>query len=368
MNQDFVAAMRRAYSAARASQTADATAIVRRALAEALPAAPDGVLPKPAMPNRRQRRSLAETIATLRAGGPAASRDRGAPAQPAEPPMPAGARFERATFANAAGSRPYRLYVPASAGDRPRGLVVMLHGCRQNATDFAIGTRMNAQAERHRLLVLYPEQTSTDNGMGCWQWFDPANQRSGRGEPAIIAGMTGAVAGDRGIAAGRTFVAGLSAGGAMAAILADSYPERFAGCAIHSGLAPGLASDVAGAFAAMRGDAPAATASKPPQIPLILFHGTADSTVLPVNADIIGDWAADAATPIIEREGQAADGTRYRRRQQFDPAGRPSFEDWRIEGGTHAWSGGDPRGSFAAAGGPDASAEMIRFFLDLRSP
>ena len=212
------------------------------------------VRPEPAAEPRghRLRKSLGETVRTLKA--------RKAP-QPGwklpgrrvatEVPVPEGAAFRDLHYSCSAGARRYRLYVPASAGDGLRGLIVMLHGCTQSPEDFAAGTGMNAVAEENRLLLVYPAQTSRDNQMACWNWFRPDDQTRGAGEPAIIAGLTESIRSEFGIPRDRVFVAGLSAGGAMAAIMGETYPDLYAAIGVHSGLAFGSANDVRSAFSAM---------------------------------------------------------------------------------------------------------------------
>ena len=177
----------------------------------------------------------------------------GQPAHVPELPLPDGAQFLDQRYSCAAGARRYRLYVPSTAGEGLQGLIVMLHGCTQNPEDFAAGTGMNALAEEHRLLVVYPAQTGGDNSMSCWNWFRPGDQMRDTGEPAIIAGLTESLRDQYAIPEDRVFVAGLSAGGAMAAIMGETYPELYGAIGVHSGLAYGSANDVMSAFTAMRG-------------------------------------------------------------------------------------------------------------------
>jgi poly(hydroxyalkanoate) depolymerase family esterase len=274
------------------------------------------------------------------------------------PVIPEGAQFLTRSFANAAGSRGYKLYIPAPTGEQPRGLIVMLHGCKQNPDDFATGTRMNALAEAHNLLVAYPEQTGAANASSCGNWFNPGDQARDKGEPSIIAGLTREIIAEFALDDTRIFVAGLSAGGAMAAVMGETYPELYSAMGVHSGLACGSANDVMSAFAAMRGDpAVARGPARHPHIRTIVFHGTADRTVHPSNAERI------LASAGQQHERATAGGRSYSRTLVASNSGG-AHEFWRIEGAGHAWSGGDANGSYADAQGPDASAEMVRFFLE----
>jgi poly(hydroxyalkanoate) depolymerase family esterase len=280
---------------------------------------------------------------------------------PADPLAP-GARFEQRVHGRAAGELRYRLYVPASRGSAPPALVVMLHGCTQSPADFALGTRMNLLAEERGIVVAYPEQSRKANASRCWNWFDSADQRRGSGEPESIAAITRDLVREFGIDPHRVHVAGLSAGGAMAAILGAEYPELFAAVGVHSGLARGAAHDVQSAFAAMRGGADGA-APAAHTVPTIVFHGDADTTVAPVNGEQVMRQARAGA--VLHRQvhaGNSAGGAGWTRIVETNADGVPTLEHWLLHGGGHAWSGGDPRGSFTDPSGPDASREMLRFF------
>ncbi|MDQ3205162.1 MAG: PHB depolymerase family esterase [Pseudomonadota bacterium] len=282
-------------------------------------------------------------------------------------PAPQGARFETRRFSAAAGSRNYRLYVPASYGGGPAPLVVMLHGCTQSAEDFATGTRMNEVAEAHGALVAYPEQPQSANPNRCWNWFNSGDQQRDQGEPSLIAGIAREVIAEFEVAEGRVYVAGLSAGGAGAAVLGTLYPDLFAAVGVHSGLASGAARDAGTAFAAMRQGAPAAALSSragKKVVPTIVFHGDRDRTVSPINgAQVITQARAGTELAATSTRGQATGGVEFTRTVQSDAGGTPVLEHWEIHGAGHAWSGGDPRGSHTVASGPDASREMMRFFL-----
>lgn len=277
------------------------------------------------------------------------------------PVIPEGASFLQRSFSGATGARAYRLYVPRRLVP-PAALVVMLHGCTQDAGDFAIGTGMNALAEEMGFLVAYPNQTRRDNPSSCWNWFNPRDQRRGEGEPAILAGLTREIVAEYGVDPRLVFAAGLSAGGAMAAVLGATYPDLFKAIGVHSGLAYGSANDVVSAFAAMRGDASQRRTDAPPRIRTIVIHGAADSTVHPANAmDIVGALTADRPADIAPAPGRRA-ATRTVLR---DTGGNVMAEHWLIHGAGHAWAGGSPEGSYTDPTGPDASREMLRFFMEV---
>lgn len=283
-------------------------------------------------------------------------------------PVPPGASFAADRFSCAAGSRDYLTYVPASASQGPRGLIVMLHGCTQTHTDFARGTGMNALAEEHRLIVVYPQQSRGDNAQSCWNWFSVGDQRRGRGEPEILAQMALAVADRHAVPRDRMFVAGLSAGAAMAVILGQTHPDVFAAVGAHSGLPYGSAKDVPSAFAAMGGTGASDALRRPDAkpTPTIVFHGSADQTVVPRNGDRIAADAVAAGpdqTVIDHRTGKTGN-RRYRQDITATPEGRILAEHWQIDGLGHAWSGGHQGGTYTDPNGPNASAEMVRFFLD----
>lgn len=277
----------------------------------------------------------------------------------------------------------YKLYLPPGARNRPLPLVVMLHGCTQNPDDFAIGTAVNDCAREQGFAVLYPAQSAEANPQRCWSWFKRDHQSRGSGEPALLASLTTSVVKSARLDAARVYVAGLSAGGAMADILAAAYPDIFAAVAVHSGLPRGAATHVTGAFAAMKNGAPqrAFSATGPASAarnatPAIVFHGDQDQTVSPKNgAQIVaaalaafGGDNAKYGTLIAPRreEGVSAGGRRYARTMHMTTSGDTVVEEWVMHGAGHAWSGGSPKGSYTDMSGPDATRQMLRFFFGHR--
>ena len=283
---------------------------------------------------------------------------------------PAAGKFITGSFSNEAGTRAYKLYIP-SRHSEPRPLIVMLHGCLQTADDFSAGTRMNFVAEESSCFVVYPEQPATANASKCWNWFKQSDQRRGHGEPALIAGITRQVMKDYGIDARRVYIAGLSAGGAAAATMGETYPDLYAAVGVHSGLACGAARDLPSAFAAMRGHGPArghpggVHTRRRQALPTIVFHGDQDTTVHPRNGTEVIARAntGEHSDASVERE-MVSSGRRYTRSIQRDAGGRSVLEQWELHGAGHAWSGGNLAGSFTDPTGPDATNEMLRFFLE----
>jgi poly(hydroxyalkanoate) depolymerase family esterase len=290
------------------------------------------------------------------------------------PAGPAAGEFLSRKIAGPAETLAYKLYVPASynAGSKATvPLLVMLHGCTQSPDDFAAGTRMNALADVHGFLVAYPAQSANANVSRCWNWFRPQDQARGSGEPALICAMIAQVAIDYRVDQARIYVAGLSAGAAMAVVLGRTYPDVFAAVGAHSGLPYGAASDMGSAFAAMRGGAahvPEAVLQATGDVmPTIVFHGDRDHTVAAANGDAIvaqqARVAGAAARPPTSERGVVRGGHRFLRTTYADASGQVVLEDWRVHGAGHAWMGGSADGSYTDPNGPDASAEMVRFFL-----
>lgn len=312
------------------------------------------------------------------------------PIQPTrQPPIgdaEAPGAFETHQINHPAGTRLYKVYVPSRPVQGPMPMLLMLHGCTQSADDFAAGTQMNRLAEAHGFLVVYPEQAAQANPSRCWNWFKSQDQVRDGGEPALIAGIAAAVAARHDADTRRIFVAGLSAGAAMAVILGQTYPDRVAGIGAHSGLPYGSAHDVPSALAAMKGrpgaqgnlqGLPGATPGKAKRavqpVPTIVFHGDRDQTVKQGNGALIARQAADAhgalpgapALKVSTQRGTAPGGRTFSRTVHADASGASRIECWTLHGAGHAWSGGSAKGSYTDGTGPDASAEMVRFFLAL---
>ena len=286
------------------------------------------------------------------------------------------ATFTDGTYAREGKTHHYKLFIPGGATVARRPMVVMLHGCTQNPDDFAIGTDMNNVAGAAGWVLLYPAQPARANHMRCWNWFK-AGPEPGAGEPAWIAALTKRIHDEQRIDPNRTFIAGLSAGAAMAVLTAELYPALFKGVGVHSGLAAHAAANVMEALSVMKHGPRARqkraystdTRESKPIVPRIVFHGDADNIVDPENGEHIIEAAiahAKVAEPgliLNETENQgAAGGMSYTQVIYTGTANRPIAEYWRLHGAGHTWSGGNERGSYANASGPSASAEFLRFF------
>jgi poly(hydroxyalkanoate) depolymerase family esterase len=400
MTMEFAAAMRAAAKLTRAQKLMEATRVIQSALllgrgqGASEPAQEQGVegralekfmiditpvVTRPVIAGAAQRAPatwpVGDVAATLgRSRLPSFGLDALARVRPRKAPqIPDGAQFLNRSYACAAGRRSYKLYIPQrnNAGKRP--LLVMLHGGTQDADDFAAGTRMNDLAEKYGLIVAYPSQSKVANPSLCWNWFKPDDQMRGAGEPSIIAGITNEIAAEYGVDPQRVFVAGLSAGGAMAAVMGATYPEIYAAVGVHSGLRYKSATDVVSAFAAMRGDPgmrgrgqrkSRRAADNGPRIRTIVFHGDADQIVHPSNAEKIIEAQAKMGDSVERAKARPSASRAYTRAVTRDKTGSAVVEQWLIHGSGHAWSGGSADGTYTDPHGPDASREMLRFFLE----
>lgn len=314
-------------------------------------------------------RTLGSLGLAFQAGGAALARPVvRSPVAPWRPrPAPGNGADSGLLKRQAEGGRPYRLHIPEGFDGQALPLVVMLHGCSQTPEDFALGTGMNRAADEAKCFVAYPEQIMAANASRCWNWFNSADQARDQGEPVLIAAITREVMRHYPIDPARVYVAGLSAGGAAAAVMGALYPDLYAAIGVHSGLPFGAAHNATSAFAAMR-DGVAATAPAP-RVPTIIFHGDHDTTVNPRNADsVAAQFAAGVDLARHDSAGQAPGGRSWRKTVLTDAAGQDVLEQWTVLGLGHAWSGGSKAGSYTDPTGPDASREMLRFFLRHRQP
>lgn len=300
--------------------------------------------------------------------------------------------FQQFTYNGSAGSRPYYVYTPANYQPGTAvPLIVMLHGCTQNPTDFAAGTQMNALADQKQFIVVYPQQTSTYNSSSCWNWFLTADQARGSGEPAIIAGITQTVEQTTSqwtIDSSRVYVAGMSAGAAMAVIMGATYPDIFAAIGVHSGLEYQAATDQTSGSMALSQGGPSPTqqgqaaynamGSHARVVPTIVFHGTSDYTVYPLNGDQVvqqwmktdtlasnGTYNASFSSPSSTTNGQVpgSSGRAYTVQTWNGTNGNEVQEYWKVSGMGHAWSGGNSSGSYTDPNGPSATQAMYTFFM-----
>lgn len=376
LRPDTTSGIARATELTRAGKLHEATALIQSLLGatpQSPPAADDVIdgdftridTPAPLTAGARRaaaapRSGLAATLRTIAAGGMQGS---ALPHRRRQPDVPQGAQFLTLTHSGPHGSRDLRLYIPSSHPGGPLPLLVMLHGCTQSPEDFAIGTGMNALAEEFHCLIAYPAQAAGANAQKCWNWFRPEDQTRGTGEAALIAGMVGQILRDHGGDAARVYIAGLSAGGAAAASIADAYPDVFSAAASHSGLPVGAARDIASAFGAMRTGA--SGSDRRSAVPVIVFQGQADTTVHPANGTALvrQTLATLPGLTVKQTKGRVARGRAWRNTSHHASDGRSMVEFWQVEGAGHAWSGGTSQGSYTDPTGPDASAQILRFFL-----
>ena len=346
----------------RAGRLAEATALIQRTLGGK--SAPIGRFTRADVPNEARVR-VVEVSPTV----PEPTILRGTEASPSSQP---GGKFVDGAYSNTAGTRTYKLYIPRNYTGQAVPLVIMLHGCTQNAVDFAAGTRMNMFAEGKTFLVAYPEQVSSANNSKCWNWFQPADQQRGMGEPSLISGITRQIVNSYHVDINRVYVGGMSAGGAMAVIMAVTYPDLYAAVGVHSGLAYRAANDVRSGITAMKRGAGQSVPQLTTVIPLITFHGDHDTIVSSVNADhLLSQWlqatnteqGRSAHSTKVER-GQVVGGRAYTRSIYHNTNGQVIAEKWLVHQAGHAWSGGSSDGSFTDPKGPDASTELLRFFAE----
>ncbi len=363
MSEFFTRGLAAATALTKAGKLKDATALLQRVLRSTQPTAG----PASEQPNVGRLRDITPLDPARATTSPVKIRDLFKKANSATGVMPATGQFAAGSYISGAGSRGYKLYTPTRRRGGARPLVIMLHGCTQSAEDFAAGTRMNLRAEEHECFVLYPEQTVSANAQKCWNWFQSSHQGRDAGEPALIAGMTREIMAKCAIDPGRVYIAGLSAGGAAAAIMAEAYADLYRAVGVHSGLACGAASDMPSAFAAMSGYSKPRNGAQPRAagafVPTIVFHGDSDTTVHPRNGTDVVARAGEFSNLKPTIESGNAGGRSYARTLYRDKRGRTVMEDWVLHGAGHAWSGGSNAGSFTDASGPDASHEMLRFFL-----
>ncbi|WP_133769916.1 extracellular catalytic domain type 1 short-chain-length polyhydroxyalkanoate depolymerase [Enterovirga rhinocerotis] len=298
-----------------------------------------------------------ESLPTL--GGSTGGRRTKAPMQ-----LPDRARFEERSFTGDAGTRAYKLYIPSGYDGGRVPLVVMLHGCTQSPDDFAAGTRMNDLAEEQAFLVVYPGQSATANPQRCWRWFSAEDQKRGRGEPSLIAGITQAVMAEFAVDPTRVYVVGMSAGGAAAAVMGSTYPDLFAAVGVHSGLACGAATDLPSALAAMKTGGVVRPRGGKTIMPTIVFHGERDKTVHAVNGEQVIAQQLGGDLRAVTSRGTSEAGMAFTRTAYVDRSGREWLVHVSLAGAGHAWAGGSPVGSYTDPRGPDASREMLRFFAE----
>ena len=285
-------------------------------------------------------------------------------------------------------SREYLVYVPrAYGGWRRRPLLVLLHGCRQTPEDFAAATRIAALADSNGWLVLLPRQSSKANAWTCWNWFDKATS-AGRGEAAIVVAQIRAVQRAYRVHPRRIFVAGMSAGGCLAAVLGLRHPKLFAGVAAHSAVACGAAS---GPMAAMQvlahgadtaveqigATARDAASRRALPVPLLVVHGGDDHVVSLRNARQLvrqylvfngrldpKEMAPDELPPPDREITQQLSPGRTATTIEYRDGARTLVRMVRVDGLGHAWSGGDATFPYNDPLPPDATALLGAFVAD----
>ena len=349
--------MMKATKLTKSGKLMEATALIQNMLGRIQPVDPAHDAKNVTLSERSDKRPVTTVPTRLLSKHANPKHDRNIPAE----------RFESKTYRSADGQLSYKLFTPSAYKGKKLPLIVMLHGCSQSPDDFASGTDMNTVAEETGFLVAYPAQAASANAMGCWNWFKSSDQQKDSGEPALIAGMVEQIKAEYAINEKMVYVAGMSAGGAMAAILGMTHPELFAAIGVHSGLPCGAATSMMGGLTAMKhggGRVTASVSARP--VPTIVFHGDNDRTVNRVNSDdVIAQFDSKGAFDRSTTEtGRSEGGMDYSRSVYLQEDGSPLFEQWVIHGAGHAWSGGNAKGSFTEPRGPNASRELIRFFFE----
>ena len=287
-------------------------------------------------------------------------------------------------FEHPLGARDWRVYVPASGAGAPRPVLVFLHGCTQDAADIVRGARLERHAEQAGMLLVVPEQPATANPQRCWNWFAPLHQAPVGGEVELLMALLDAVAPAHGGDMARVHIGGMSAGGAMAALVASAHPSRFVSLSVVAGVPVGAASSVADAVAAMRdGPLPGRVTAdvlqrRSPEdarpLPLFLMHGARDAVVAPANADAFeAQWRAWLQARGVDRPQRSEtrddlNGSVVVTRTERDAAGRPWLMSVRLAEVGHAWPGGDPSGSWTDAAAPDGSVRLFAFLREVGAP
>jgi poly(hydroxyalkanoate) depolymerase family esterase len=304
------------------------------------------------------------------------------------PAWAAAGTWKQYTYSGSAGSRVYDVYTPYGYTPAARvPLVMMLHGCNQTPLDLALGTRMNDLADSKQFIAVYPQETGTY--LNCWQWFMLADQARGSGEPAILAGITHSVMSNTAlwnVNPGQVFVTGISAGGAMAVVMGATYPDLYSAIGVGSGAEYKAATDAASAGQVRFSGGPSPTTvggaayqamgSFARVVPVIVFHGTSDTVVYPINGvQVVQQWMqtdhlASANTynpsyssPSATIYGQVPGGQAYTVRKWNNSAGTEIEEYWTVTGMGHAWSGGSTAGSLTDPYGPSETTNMFAFFI-----
>ncbi len=362
-----------ALSLVRTSNVLEATALIRRALSgdksdEAHDEVHTGLARFPSTTSRSLNAPMKSGSTTPAARSFAPKEARKPPSVKVPKEHNAISNFTSRIYRHVERDLGYMLYVPRSPSGHERSVLLMLHGCTQNPRDFALGTQMNKLAEEFNLIVAYPLQPKSANSSGCWNWFDARHQKHGCGEPAMLAALAEFLRSEFGVSENRVFAAGLSAGGAMAEILASTYPHQFAAVGVHSGLPYGAATSLSNAFGAMNGSSKreaSSSAKSAKQSRRIIIHGSSDTTVHPSNADRIVDSARRRSSALTEvAYTEDIDGREVVRIILMDK-NDSIVEQWIVAGGGHTWFGGNAKGSHTDSKGPDASRAMVKFFLSI---